>query len=78
MASAVSGRLVKELISELPLSSISYAFAYGSGAVAQVSKDLAFISYRNLLRKASESRTRWWISFCARRIHWPSTQTIVS
>ncbi|GMR52530.1 hypothetical protein PMAYCL1PPCAC_22725 [Pristionchus mayeri] len=32
---SVSRRLVKELISDLPLASVNFAFAYGSGAVSQ-------------------------------------------
>lgn len=39
---SVSRRLVKELISDLPLGSVNFAFAYGSGAVPQVFNTLLF------------------------------------
>ncbi|GMT27040.1 hypothetical protein PFISCL1PPCAC_18337, partial [Pristionchus fissidentatus] len=38
---SVSRRLVQELISDLPLASVNYAFAYGSGAVAQENERMA-------------------------------------
>lgn len=53
---SVSRRLVKELISDLPLGSVNFAFAYGSGVVPQV-----FLSALFFLFKVWLPQSKWGI-----------------